>query len=129
MTNKSRAAEEERVLATIKASTPVLLNNVVNNSLVVVGLQSHGVTLALGGGLSLEDPHPSGKRVHLDAGGSLVWPVLFLYPEFGQTDLVEAFGEDQTFEVHIEAMLGDERPPWDTRGQYTPPNVEVCGVR
>lgn len=96
-----------------------------------LGLQSRGITLAHtsgggAGGLSLEEPHPSGKRVHLDKDGALVWPVLFLYPEFGQTDLVEAFVENQLFEEHVDAMLGSERPPWDVKNQYTPSNVEVC---
>ena len=76
--------------------------------------------------LSPEDPHPSGRRVHLDADGCLVWPVLFLYPEFGQTDLVEAFGEDQTFKEHLDVILGDECPPWDEKGLYISTNVEAC---
>lgn len=109
MSTKAQAAEEEKLLAAIK---------------------SHGVTLVhtrggVAGGLSLDEPHPSGKRVHLDRDGTLVWPVLFLYPEFGQTDLVEAFAENHLFEEHIEAMLGKECPPWDVKGQYIPSNVEL----
>lgn len=34
-----------------------------------------------------------GKRVHL-VGDALVWPVLFLYPEYGETDFVQEFHED-----------------------------------
>ncbi|KAL5486492.1 hypothetical protein EMCRGX_G018980 [Ephydatia muelleri] len=109
MSIKAKVAEEEGLLAAIK---------------------SRGITLAHtsgggAGGLSLEEPHPSGKRVHLDKDGALVWPVLFLYPEFGQTDLVEAFVENQLFEEHVDAMLGSERPPWDVKNQYTPSNVEL----
>eukprot|EP00731_Ephydatia_muelleri_P019025 Em0011g1065a len=109
MSIKAKVAEEEGLLAAIK---------------------SRGITLAHtsgggAGGLSLEEPHPSGKRVHLDKDGALVWPVLFLYPEFGQTDLVEAFVENQLFEEHVDAMLGSERPPWDVKNQYTPSNVEM----
>lgn len=131
MSTKAQAAEEEKLLAAIKAShtprcTPFVMGRVFH-------LQSHGVTLVhtrggVAGGLSLDEPHPSGKRVHLDRDGTLVWPVLFLYPEFGQTDLVEAFAENHLFEEHIEAMLGKECPPWDVKGQYIPSNVEV-GVR
>jgi hypothetical protein len=33
-------------------------------------------------------------RVHLDDSGSLVWPVMFLYPEYQVTDLVQEFHED-----------------------------------
>ncbi len=42
----------------------------------------------------LDGSHPSGERVHLDPVGKLMWPVLFLYPEHGQTDLISAFHED-----------------------------------
>ena len=45
--------------------------------------------------LSLEGPHPSGGRVHLNSEGQLVWPVLLLYPEYGQTDIIAAFNETQ----------------------------------
>lgn len=43
--------------------------------------------------LSLQGPHPSGEKVHLDTDGNLVWPVIFLYPEYGQTDFIAAFNE------------------------------------
>ena len=44
--------------------------------------------------LVLEGSHPSGEKVHLDPEGGLVWPVMFLYPEHGQSDLIAAFHED-----------------------------------
>ena len=43
---------------------------------------------------SLESHHPSGAKVHLDTNGTLYWPVLFVYPEYGQTDLIESFPEN-----------------------------------
>ena len=45
--------------------------------------------------LVLEGSHPTGETVHFDPSGRLVWPVLFLYPEHGQTDFISAFTEDQ----------------------------------
>lgn len=47
---------------------------------------------------SLEPCHPAatGKRVHLN-GSSLIWPVLFLYPEYGETDFIQEFHEDTWF--------------------------------
>lgn len=69
-------------------------------------LQARGVNVATNKGKiskgstaldmsSLEPCHPAavGKRVHFD-GDSLVWPVLFLYPEHGETDFVQEFHED-----------------------------------
>jgi len=59
----------------------------------------------------LEPSHPAAlnKRVHLDQdqGQYLVWPVLFLYPEFGETDFIQEFVENQTFADHLEVMFGD----------------------
>ena len=47
--------------------------------------------------LSLQGPHPSGEKVHIDSQGHLVWPVLLLYPEYGQTDFIAAFNENQRY--------------------------------
>ena len=47
--------------------------------------------------LSLEGPHPSGEKVHLDGQDQLIWPVLLLYPEYGQTDFIAAFNENQRY--------------------------------
>ena len=43
-------------------------------------------------GLSSENP--CGTRPSVDDQGRLSWPVLFLYPEYAQSDLVSAFHED-----------------------------------
>lgn len=43
-------------------------------------------------GLSSENP--CGTRLSVDDQGRLSWPVLFLYPEYAQSDLVSAFHED-----------------------------------
>ena len=47
---------------------------------------------------SLEPCHPAavGKRVRLEEDGSLTWPVMFLYPEYGETDFVQEFHEETT---------------------------------
>ncbi len=46
---------------------------------------------------SLESHHPSGAKVHLDAEGLLHWPVLFLYPEIGESDFIAAFSEHSRY--------------------------------
>ena len=44
---------------------------------------------------SLETCHPSGAKVHVDeASGLLQWPVMFLYPEHTQMDLIEKYAEN-----------------------------------
>ena len=42
---------------------------------------------------NVESHHPSGARVTLDGSGVLQWPVLFLYPEHGETDFIMQFSE------------------------------------
>ncbi len=56
-------------------------------------MQARGVCLDGRSGDSLEGSTPSGGRVHLNSDGQLVWPVLFLYPEYGQSDYIEAMPE------------------------------------
>ena len=70
----------------------------------------------------LEPCHPAAlhKKVHVEEN-ILVWPVLFLYPEVGETDFIEEFRETDKFVDHLEVMFGEEveRPPWDTQTRYT----------
>jgi len=74
---------------------------------------------------SIEPCHPAahGKRVHL-VNDSLVWPVLFLYPEFGETDFIQEFHEDSSFSEHLQLMF-EEHPPWDMKKKYTAHNIHM----
>merc|ERR1711902_233659 len=59
---------------------------------------------------------------------TLVWPVLFMYPEYGETDLIEEFEESgQTFSDHLQAMFGHgiERPNWDISNKYHPEKLKI----
>ena len=46
--------------------------------------------------LESNSPMVAQGRVHLDDKGSLVWPVMFLYPEYQVTDFIQEFREDET---------------------------------
>uniref|UniRef100_A0A8C0UGM2 Tetratricopeptide repeat domain 4 n=1 Tax=Cyanistes caeruleus TaxID=156563 RepID=A0A8C0UGM2_CYACU len=77
--------------------------------------------------ISLDGFHPdsaTGAKVHLDADGSLNWPVLFLYPEHEQTDFTVAFHENSRFIDHLMVMFA-ELPPWDLEKKYLPNNLEL----
>ena len=94
--------------------------------------QSRGVTVGDGeeDGEGLQEidltcPHPSGERVHLTPDGTLVWPVLFLYPEFGETDLIQEFRESDRFIDHLREVFS-QPPPWDQHCHYTLPALRVC---
>lgn len=78
----------------------------------------------------VEPCHPAAlhKPVHVDPStGELVFPVLFLYPEFGETDFIEEFRESETLGDHIQVMFGPgaERPHWDREARYTPESVAI----
>lgn len=78
---------------------------------------------------ALEPTHfaAHGSRVSLNHDGTLVWPVLLLYPEYGQTDFIQAFHETLSFSDQLEAMfgVGIERPPWDVENKYHSDKLEV----
>jgi len=78
---------------------------------------------------SLEPFHPAavGAKVHLDEHGSLVWPVMFIYPECTQMDFIQKFNENESFIEHLDVMFGtdDERPSWDRDRKYIPENLKV----
>ena len=73
-------------------------------------LSLHGLCKILGEELDLADVepcHPAAhhKAVHIDEGsGDLIFPVLFMYPEFGETDFIEAFKETETLSDHIQVL-------------------------
>ncbi|KAJ6662586.1 hypothetical protein lerEdw1_011723 [Lerista edwardsae] len=73
-------------------------------------------------GLSSENV--SGAKVSLDDNGNLTWPVLFLYPEHGQTDFIAAFHEESRFIDHLMVMFED-LPPWDIEEKYIPSELEL----
>ena len=79
--------------------------------MLVEALQSRGIRAGIKGKImdkeslafdlsNIEPCHPAaiGNRVHL-VDGSLVWPVLFLYPEFGETDFIQEFHEDTSYDL------------------------------
>ncbi|GAB5591039.1 HSP70/90 co-chaperone [Umbelopsis nana] len=55
---------------------------------------------------------------------TLSWPVFFLYPEYKESDYIQAFNETNTFQDHLEVMF-EQPAPWDVRKDYTIGNIEV----
>lgn len=112
---RKRAAKEKKK----KEETAALLDAVKKRGVEVNG----GLSMEM-----LEPLHPAAvqRRVRLE-DGKLVWPVLFLYPEKGETDFIEEFREEEQFLQHLEVMLGEgvERPGWDLEARFTPDNVHL----
>lgn len=50
--------------------------------------------------------------------------MIFLYPEYKESDYIQAFNETNTFQDHLEVVF-EQAAPWDTRKDYTLDNIEV----
>lgn len=64
-------------------------------------------------------------RIAVDTDGSLNWPVMLLYPETQQSDLIAAFNENSLLQDQLEVVLSDP-PAWDTEGKYTMGRVRAA---
>ncbi len=126
-------AEEKR---NARREAAMLKKKQTEESKILSAIEKKGITIMQGKGkyLELEDlepTHPAAlrKRVHFvdGSGDLLVWPVLFLYPEHGETDFIEEFVEDQTFADHLEAMFGAgaEPAPWDAERKYQSGRIKL----
>ncbi|XP_060087854.1 tetratricopeptide repeat protein 4 isoform X2 [Heteronotia binoei] len=115
---KKEQAQKDAVFRAIKERNIKLLpvssedENVISASLAEMSLDGFSSQSA------------TGSKVCLDENGSLSWPVLFLYPEHGQSDLVSAFHEESRFIDHLMVMF-EELPPWDTERKYYPSELEI----
>lgn len=79
-------------------------------------LASNGPAEMLLDGLSSENP--CGARLSIDDQGRLSWPVLFLYPEYAQSDFISAFHEDTRYVVVPTALRSCLfAPPADLSGE------------
>lgn len=74
------------------AKEAALLKAIESRGITIVNIKGQRSRLDLS---ILEPCHPAanGKKVHFE-NDSLVWPVMFLYPEFGETDFIQEFHED-----------------------------------
>ncbi|XP_039255539.2 tetratricopeptide repeat protein 4-like [Styela clava] len=81
---------------------------------------------------SVDTSNPSHAKVHFEdesldclaEKGRLIWPVLFCYPEYQVSEIVEQFHEDATFDDHLDIMF-DDPPPWDTHNCYKVGSLEI----
>ncbi|XP_059545427.1 tetratricopeptide repeat protein 4 isoform X1 [Myotis daubentonii] len=115
---KKEQNQNEALLQAIKARNIRLVSEATSED---EDSASDGLS-ALLDGLSFENPY--GARLSVDDQGRLSWPVLFLYPEYAQSDFISAFHEDSRFIDHLMVMFA-ETPSWDLEQKYCPDNLEV----
>ena len=72
---------------------------------------------------SLYGSLPQEHKVSLE-NGKLKWPVLFLYPEYQESDLISSFHEENTFNDHLQIVF-ESYPPWDIQKEYEPDRLQV----
>ncbi|XP_065904201.1 tetratricopeptide repeat protein 4-like isoform X2 [Dysidea avara] len=101
MEEKNKQKEEEELIAIIKSRGVCL---------------SHDTLLS--------PCQPAGGRVHINTNGEIVWPVLFVYPEHGQSDYIVAFNENNRFIDHLHTMFA-EPTGWDVDHNYSPDHLEA----
>ncbi|XP_006977763.1 tetratricopeptide repeat protein 4 isoform X1 [Peromyscus maniculatus bairdii] len=116
---KKEQRQTEALLQAIKARNIRLVSEAVVKD---EDSASNGPTEIILNGLSSENP--GGARLSLNNQGRLSWPVLFLYPEYTQSDFVAAFHEDSRFVDHLKVMFS-EAPSWDSEQKYYLDNLEI----
>ncbi|XP_016041466.2 tetratricopeptide repeat protein 4 isoform X2 [Erinaceus europaeus] len=116
---KKEQNKNEALLQAIKARNIRLVSEVTGKD---DDSDSESLGEVLLDGLSSENPY--GARLSIDDQGKLSWPVLFLYPEYAQSDFISAFHEDARFIDHLMMMFA-ETPSWDLEQKYCPDHLEV----
>ncbi|BHF68413.1 Tetratricopeptide repeat protein 4 [Sparganum proliferum] len=65
-------------------------------------------------------PESAAVQISFDHLNKIHWPVLFMYPEFGQTDFVQDVAEYVTVKHCLKQLLTPSNPPpWDVNKHYT----------
>lgn len=111
---KQKAAEKKE-----EKQSNALLEAVRDRKIKFKGKESATLKLS-----DLEPQFPDAMRSHvkIDESGRLVWPVIFMYPEYKLTDFIQCFHEDATFESMLIEVFSDY-PEWDHEKKYTPNQV------
>ncbi|KAI8468871.1 MAG: hypothetical protein J3K34DRAFT_454284 [Monoraphidium minutum] len=91
---------------------------------------ARALAAALGArGYQLTRPQVSvgSRRPYADEDGAVHWPVLLMYPETMQQDVVEDWCDEDVVADHLDVMFGEDAPPlpWDAAGEYSRGRVEL----
>ncbi|KAK9886339.1 hypothetical protein WA026_015852 [Henosepilachna vigintioctopunctata] len=113
---RKRDLEEKK----IKMEEEIFFQEIVSRGINIEGGES---------GLSLDRLEPCfpqlfGHRVHMDEKKHLIWPVVFLYPEYKMMDYIQEFNETHTFEEQLQQVF-ETSPEWDVKSLYTPYTLNI----
>lgn len=80
-------------------------------------------------GSLFESVHPgvsSSVTVKLNQNDEILWPVIFVYPEFNESDLIEEFNENSSFQDHFQVLFDESNNPgWNANRKYKPENLMI----
>lgn len=124
-----RKAEERRVAKTRAAASATKMSRVTARALqealeergikkVVSSSYNVGLDAAYGLAGAADLPKP---LLDEEGKGVLHWPLMFLYPEKGQSDFVQRACEDDKILRHLQTIFpgGDDFAPWDRERRYS----------
>lgn len=69
-------------------------------------------------------PQLAKYTVHFGDTVNLIWPVIFVYPQYQILDYIQEFCETDLFVGHLETIFATY-PEWDQQRQYRSDNVNV----
>jgi hypothetical protein len=129
LTIKSKAEqklEAARLLEEKKAAEAKAKADAHNNLMSVI--VAHGVRLTKTL-YDIKGQYPSQVRIGDD--GQLVWPAMFLYPEYNTSDFIPDFDERTLLGEQMLTMfpVGGAPPPWDVEGKYHVGDLRVLYER
>ncbi|XP_072382348.1 DNA polymerase interacting tetratricopeptide repeat-containing, protein of 47 kDa [Diabrotica undecimpunctata] len=113
--------KREQVAKKREKEEKVLINEIISRGYNIEGGSK--------GNLSLDKLEPCfpqlvHNRVYLDENSILVWPVVFIYPEYKIMDYIQEFSENQTFFDQLSVVF--EYPPdWDDQRKYKTDQLNI----
>ncbi|KAF6259158.1 hypothetical protein COO60DRAFT_1622080 [Scenedesmus sp. NREL 46B-D3] len=76
---------------------------------------------------TLPEVHVGAKKPYVDSDGAMHWPVMLVFPETGQQDVIEDWHEHDLVAEHLDVMFGPDMPPleWDADQEYSRQRVQL----
>lgn len=126
--NKTRKAQEE--LNKVKREKTIAKKEKelkdLDRQQIVTEVENRGIKFK---GSLFDSFHPGISNyvtVKLSENEELVWPVIFVYPEFNETDLIEGFNENHSFLDHFQVLFDESNNPgWNASRKYKPNNLII----
>merc|ERR1740123_2363468 len=83
-------------------------------------LKERQITIGCVDKYNLTSTYAQKYKIQMDNERHLLFPVLFIYPQYKQSDFIEKFEENQRFVDHFKNMFASKSvlPKWDAQSEY-----------